>query len=216
MEKNYTTQSVDLKKIEKKAFLIYYQDGIWDMLLGWTLISFGIGSILYDTLPTPLNSLLGLMLFSIGLILYFLIKFRVTHPRIGYVKFSSHRKKNTLIFGISISSFMIVTIVFFILVWTGVISNNVPPGTNMALVFASIPLFIFTVLSLTLKFPRMFLIGVFFALAMFFTEYWNRSGAELLGSLAQFFAGIPIFVWGIVYFIKFLRKYPIPGEANDI
>ena len=70
MEKNYTTQSADLKKIEKKAFLIYFHDGIWDMLLGWTLISFGIGSVLYDTLPIPFNSLLGLMLFSIGLILY--------------------------------------------------------------------------------------------------------------------------------------------------
>ena len=86
----------------------------------------------------------------------------------------------------------------------------------MALLFALIPLFIFGVLAMILKFPRMFLIGVFFALAMFFTEYWNYSGAELLGSLTQFFAGIHVFIWGFVYFIIFLRKYPKPGEANDI
>ena len=215
-KKNFTAQSNDLKKIEKKAFLIYFQDGIGDMLFGWILISFGIGSVLYDSLPIPLNSLFGMILFSIGLIMYLLIKFRITMPRIGFVKFSPSRKKNTLILGITISSFMIITVVFFILVWTGVIGSNVTPGTNMALVFALIPLFIFSVLSFILKFPRMFLIGVFFALAMFFTEYWNRSGEDLLGSLAQFFAGIPIFIWGIVYFVTFLRKYPIPGEANDI
>ena len=210
------TQSADLKKIEKKAFLIYFQDGIWDMLLGWVLISFGISALVYDSLPIPLNSFFGLILFFIGLIIYFLVKFRITMPRIGFVKFSPSRKKNMLILGIAITSFMIITIVFFILVWTGVISSTVPPGTNMALIFAMIPLVIFSVLSLILKFPRMFLIGILFALAMFFTEYWNRSGEDLLGSLAQFFAGVPVFIWGIVYFVKYLRKYPLPGEANDI
>jgi hypothetical protein len=102
-----------------------------------------------------------------------------------------------------------------ILVWTGVISN-VPPDINMALVFGLIPLFIFSTLAMILKFPRMFLIGIFFAVAMFFTEFWHRSGARLLGDLAQIFAGIPIFTWGVVYFINFLRKYPKPGEAHDI
>ncbi|QEE17862.1 hypothetical protein DSAG12_03700 [Promethearchaeum syntrophicum] len=212
---NFTAESVDLKKIEKNAFLIYFQDGIWDMLLGWVLISFGIAALLYDILPIPLNSLFGMILFTFGLIMYFLIKFRIIMPRIGYVKFSPSRKKNTLILGVAITSFLIITVVFSILVWTGVISSTVTPGTNMALVFALIPLIIFSVLSFILKFPRMFLIGVFFALAMFFTEYWNRSGEDLLGSLAQFFAGIPVFLWGIVYFIIFLRKYPLPGEAND-
>jgi hypothetical protein len=211
---NFTTMSADLKKIEKRAFLIYFQDGIWDMLLGWVLISFGIGSILYDTLPMPLNSLLGLILFIVGLIFYFLIKFRVTSPRIGFVNYSSKRKIKILHFRIVITSFMILTILFFILVWTGVISN-VPPKINMALLFGLIPLLIFSPLALILKFPRMFLIGVFFAVAMFFTEYWHRSGAEMLGNFAQLFAGILIFSWGVVYFILFLRKYPKPGEVNE-
>jgi hypothetical protein len=212
---NIAFHTVDLKKIEKRAFLISFQDGIWDMMLGWVLISFGIGAVLYDSLPTPLNSLLGILLFGVGLFLYFLLKFRVSRPRIGQVKFATQRKKNILLFGITISSIFILSTTFMILVWTGVISN-VPPDINMALVFGLIPLFIFSTLAMILKFPRMFLIGIFFAVAMFFTEFWHRSGARLLGDLAQIFAGIPIFTWGVVYFINFLRKYPKPGEAHDI
>ena len=103
--------------------------------------------------------------------------------------------------------------IFLILVWTGVIST-VPPETNMALLFALIPLIIFSGLAFILKFPRMFVVGIFFALAMFFTEYWHRSGATSLGDLAQILAGIPIFTWGVVYFVQFLRKYPKSGEVN--
>lgn len=212
---NLTPQLINLKKIEKNAFLLHFQDGIWDMMLGWVLISFGIGSLLYDTLPTPLNSLFGLLLFILGLIMYFLLKFKISRPRMGVVKFLPQRKKNILILGIAISAMFLTSSLFFILVWTGVFSP-VPPEINMAIVFALIPLVIFSVLSIILKFPRMLLIGVVFALALFFTEYWHRSGPRLLGDLAQLLAGIPVFLWGVGYFINFLRKYPKPGETNGI
>ena len=59
-------EKINLKNIERKISLLYFQDGVWDMLLGFTLVAFGIGSSVYDYLPSPFNSIFALLLWLIG------------------------------------------------------------------------------------------------------------------------------------------------------
>ena len=81
------TMDAELKKIERNAILTYFQDGLWDILLGIFLLAWGVG-ILTDS-----AALTGVWFLPAYWIAWSL-KRRLIHPRIGYVKIE--REKRTL------------------------------------------------------------------------------------------------------------------------
>ena len=77
----------ELKKIERNALMTYFQDGLWDILLGIFLLAWGVGIL------TNTAALIGVWFVPAYWILWSL-KRRLTQPRIGYVKVE--REKKTL------------------------------------------------------------------------------------------------------------------------
>ena len=92
IENNFTNDE-DLKTLERKIALIYFEDGLWDMIIGFTLIAFGIGSAVYDYLPNPLNSILGPLMWLLGFIGFLLAKRFIMYPRIGIIKHKRKQRK---------------------------------------------------------------------------------------------------------------------------
>ncbi len=77
---------VNLKEIQRKVYLSFFQDGLWDIFLGLFVLGWGL-AILTDGTYLP-----GVLFVS----LYFLvwgIKKWLTYPRIGYVKFSETSRR---------------------------------------------------------------------------------------------------------------------------
>ncbi len=79
---------VNLKNIERKAYLTYFQDGLWDTIIGIFLLAWGIG-ILTDT-----AGLTGIWVIAAYWIIWGFKK-RLTQPRIGYVKWRRSRPRRT-------------------------------------------------------------------------------------------------------------------------
>jgi hypothetical protein len=77
------SQNVNLKKIERKAYLSYFEDGLWDVLVGSFILCFGIDM----ATGSPSSS----FVFPSFLVLGWGVKRWVTYPRIGYVKFAPAR-----------------------------------------------------------------------------------------------------------------------------
>jgi hypothetical protein len=78
-------EQTDLRKIERNAYLAYFQDGIWDILLGIALLTWGL------LLGSPMLGVAGAwfaMIVPVG----WALKRRITHPRLGQVRFSQERK----------------------------------------------------------------------------------------------------------------------------
>jgi hypothetical protein len=77
---------VNLKEIQRKVYLSFFQDGLWDIFLGLFILGWGL-AILTDGTYLP-----GILFVS----LYFSvwgIKKWLTYPRIGYVKFSETSRR---------------------------------------------------------------------------------------------------------------------------
>jgi hypothetical protein len=98
--------NVDLKEIRSRVYLSYFQDGLWDILLGLFPIFWGIG-LLTDT-----AGLSGVWFVPAYWIIWALKK-RITHPRIGQAKVPQTRKTSvrlliagTITFVIAIAAFM--------------------------------------------------------------------------------------------------------------
>ncbi len=93
-------QEIDLKQIERKAYLSCYQDGIWDLFIGLAFIGMAVGVIYNNTAITAIMPAIGiiivpglkksitLLIFSIILlgfvsaILTYLNKTRISYPKI--------------------------------------------------------------------------------------------------------------------------------------
>ncbi|MDH4300300.1 MAG: hypothetical protein OEV57_02855 [Dehalococcoidia bacterium] len=75
---------VNLKEIQRKVYMSFFQDGLWDIFLGLCVVEWGLGMF------TDLAYLSGV--FFIGTYFaVFGIKRWLTYPRIGYVRFSATR-----------------------------------------------------------------------------------------------------------------------------
>ena len=80
---------VNLKEIQRKVYMSFFRDGVWDMFLGLFILGWGL-SILTEAAYLPGISFLGIYFAIWG------IKRWLTYPRIGYVRFSaSSRRKIT-------------------------------------------------------------------------------------------------------------------------
>jgi len=76
----------ELKAIQRKVYMSFFQDGVWDIFLGLFILAWGL-SILTEAAYLPGISFLGIYFSIWG------IKKWLTYPRIGYVRFTSTSRR---------------------------------------------------------------------------------------------------------------------------
>ena len=179
----------ELKKLEQKIFLQYFEDGFWDIYIGLVLLAFGL-TILLD-----IGYLAGVFA-PIGIIFLRGGKSKITYTRIGYIKFRNTNKKN------------IGSILFGLLIFLFLSNGQTNPITdflknNMLLVSGAIWGGALALAAAFLSVKRFFL----YAMLVFIVF----SISDLVGSLGLnlVVAGITIAVIGLFVLVKFIRKYPI-------
>jgi len=77
---------INLKEIERKAYLSYHQDGLLDIFIGMFIFAFGL-YILSES-DFPIIAVLPALLVPV----WASVKKKITYPRIGYVKFGKSTK----------------------------------------------------------------------------------------------------------------------------
>ena len=97
-------REIDLKNIEKKAVLTYFQDGLWDIVLGVLLFAWGFG-LLTDTAGFTAIWFVG------AFWIVWVVKERIVYPRVGQVKVALERQTlfGLLLIGLITLGFGIVT-----------------------------------------------------------------------------------------------------------
>ena len=197
-------EKIDLKEIERRAYLSYHQDGLVDIFMGLAFLVFG-APILYDPGMVAVGGIIAVVP-----VMYAAVKKAITIPRLGYVKFASQRRNKT-------------RIVVLFLVVAGVLGN-------VAGVFALIyrPFVIFLVEN------YMMVIGVvgaaIFSLVAYLSEIKRfyaygamvlivfPSGYVVHTSLQYHLVlmGVLMLLSGVGLLYRFLRKYPKQaGEKLD-
>jgi hypothetical protein len=136
-----------------------------------------------------------------------MVQIFVTRPRLGEVKLSANRKKKNMTiiaFGLVV---LLSNIVVFILIFTEVIqfSGN---AYFMAAIFGLIPLILFTMMAYFMDYKRLYIVGSLFSLGFFLKEILSIQNLVLLGNIIFIGLGVAIVTIGVVYLIRFLKKYP--------
>lgn len=193
----------ELKTIQRKVYMSFFQDGVWDIFLGFFIIAWGL-SILTEAAFLPGVSFLGIYFSIWG------IKRWLSYPRIGYVKFSStSRRKITtrfLILGLA---------VFFLGVLAGILWGISTRPQWLAdyfpLIFNGMLAAIVCFAAYWARVNRFYLHAVLIFLGAVFHQ-WLCIEWEF-GFIG---AGSIILLIGLGILVMFLRKYPrVAREGQD-
>lgn len=191
--------SDEMKQLEKKIILRYFEDGFWDIYLGLLLFSFGC-TILFD-----MGYLAGIFA-SLGILIPRYGKSKYTYPRIGYIKPRKSRKKN--ISFISLGVFVLGIVFFFFMM--GGQENQVTQilKDNILFIIATIWGGALVAVSLILDVPRYAFFGVIVFGAVASAEWIGSLGINLTVS------GIFFVIYGTVLFTRFVKHYPL-AETDE-
>jgi hypothetical protein len=79
-------EDINLKEIQRKVYLSFFQDGLWDIFLGLFILGWGL------TILTEIPYLPGVFFTGIYFTIWGIKKW-LTYPRIGYVRFSATSRR---------------------------------------------------------------------------------------------------------------------------
>lgn len=204
---------IDLHKLERAAYRVTFQDGLFDAMLGLTM---GVMSLLPWLEGVGWQrpfTYLALFIILIPLWIAFVaLKKIVVAPRLGLVRFEAARQRRQRQLFVANVLLVLLTLLLMALGKLGLLAGLADWwGTAVA---AAIFVAGFSVIAYFLDYPRLYLYGWLFALA------------EPIGAALNTATGSPfpngftlisllIFAVGLAAFARFLRRYPLVEVSDE-
>lgn len=190
-----------LQGIEHRSWQRVFEDGIWDIAIGLTLLTFGV-SILIDFAPSA-AILVAVMIPALRQ-----VKRRLTEPRIGRVRFAPHRKRQLGRIPLLLAGLLVAGLgVFAVLSWG--LQNELPSWVqairnHFVLVIGAIWSGALSLGGLFLGCRRLHAYAaiLFGSLIAVDLTPGFQLGWALIG------VGSAIIIAGLVLALRFVRKYP--------
>lgn len=204
-------ETINLKEMEKKAWKSCFQDGLWDIFLGFILLSFGIAPFIEEI--TGVTFLISyIILLVVGYIIFYGGKKYITIPRIGNVKFGPKRKSKKNKVGIILAISGIFGLAAILLTQTDLIPYNIDTSI-WGIIFVINALIVFSLMAYYLDFPRLYIYSIFFATSIFIIETSSSHVGSTYDNLIGFgMFGVVIVLIGLLHLTRFVRRYPLQRE----
>jgi hypothetical protein len=207
------SEDVQFNKLAKKAYLSYHQDGMIDILIGWIILSIGLG------VATGWYGPWAVLGFFIAGALYAPLKRRITIPRMGYVEFTPNWRREALIK--IVYPLVVVTFMVVLLLVAGVPEGVTPvapvwtpsetwPNLKLWLegkssfLFGVITFAILGVIGLGTEIRRLYAYALMSLVIM--------TGGQVLSlktHISVIALGCIFIIVGVAMLVHFLRKHPI-------
>lgn len=201
-------ENIDLKEIERRAYLTYHKDGILDIYLGMGIMS--VASVFFFEVFLTSTGIIALFP-----ILYAASKKQYTIPRLGYVKFSQTtqgRARNSVTLALLLGSMSAVAgfFAFYSVISTGQ-SFVEPLIENWRITMAVILLGVFSLFGYVSDLRRMYYYGLLSSIVFVSGLFLPIPGYMLVLAVG----GI-ISINGITLLYRFTKEYPIQkGQENE-
>jgi hypothetical protein len=201
-------EKINLKELERKAYLSYHQDGILDMFIGFSILLFGMW------LLADMAYLAGAFV-AIFTPIYAQVKKQITVPRLGYVKFASSRtaksKRTTLLLVVAGVLALIPGALLFITTQSGILAP-----IQLLIEYGMIGIGVAGMALLSAVAYISEIRRLYAYSALFFAIFTGGYFLSIPFVYYIMMLGTVIMVAGLYLLIRFLRTYPLPtGETPD-
>jgi hypothetical protein len=210
------SQSINLKELERKAFRSTFQDGLWDMYLGFLLLIMGMGPVLPALNKSVIWTLVILLMLSVlAWLAFWAGKKFITTPRMGLVRFGPQRKaklKKTRAVLFLSALLGVITLVLRAM-WNIEWAARIPVP---AYIWAVQAIVVFGLGAYFLDVSRFYAYGVLYAIPVpVGIVLLQNTGLPGFMFLPFGVSGGIMVIIGVVLFTRFLREYPVvPEEAS--
>ena len=199
---------INLKELERRAYLSYHQDGILDMFIGFNILLFGMWML------ADMAYLAGAFV-AIFTPIYAQVKKQITVPRLGYIKFAPSRmaksKRTVLLLVIAGALAFIPGVLLFITTQRGILAPIQLLIEYGMIVIGVAGMVLLAAVAYVSEIRRLYAYS-----ALFFAMF---AGGYFLTIPFVYYImtlGAVIMLAGLYLLIRFLRTYPLPtGEAPD-
>ena len=207
-------QTIDLKKLERKVWTSFYEDGIWDIYLGLLLSSIAVGAFFTDAGISERYSIFGHIGVLVFAVLFLVLgKHFITVPRIGTVVFGPRGRARLTKAQILLAISCITGLAAFLLIasTTGnAVARQPVMGYIVPLIWTLNMLVLFSLAAYFLNYRRLYIIGFLYAIAVPADKVLRQILHIDLSVIAFGVPAIIILIMGVVVLVRFLRKYQIP------
>ena len=198
---------INLKEIQRKVYMSFFQDGLWDIFLGLFILGWGL-AILTEAAYLPAISFTGLYFVIWG------IKKWVTYPRIGYVRFSATSRRRITARFVILGTVVLLLGVMAAVLW-GIGTRPQWLADYFPLIFNGMLAAVVCFVAYWARVTRFYLhAALIFLGAVLHLWLGTRWDFGFIGS------GVIIVLIGLGILISFLRKYPkmieeVQGEGRQ-
>jgi hypothetical protein len=201
-------EKIDLKQVERNVLRDFFQDGLTDMLFGASFFFLGL------ILPQQGGLVvLPILLLAFSAPLTMGLKKHFTYPRTGYVAL---RQGDPGLVPWFVLGSLVLGLVAFVaaLITAGVIADPGQWYRWMPIFFGIWLAGIFLGLGLQVRLARYYVVAGVALASGPLAALLPLSGK--LSNIGLFFAvlGAVILAWGVLAFVRFLRRYPLPAEGD--
>jgi hypothetical protein len=211
------TQHSDLRALERKAFSRFYEDGLFDLLLGAMLLVTAIGFVVMGQTDNELLSL-GVMLVIATVLVgsFSVVRNRVVRPRLGEFLPGPRRRRRIGAMRVA----LLVSCAFGVIAFAlAAVSGpaGAPLGIEVVLpvVWFLNAIIVMAIMAAMLDVPRLAVYGVLFGLVgpllIWPDVLW---GVRLSPLVAFSVAALPMLIVGTVKLVRFLHDYPVREEPD--
>lgn len=196
---------INLKEIQRKILSSPYEDGLIDLMIG-TIFSLTAVNVIFKG-----SSYFFIPLIIIPIVLLLFAKKYITAPRMGVVIIGRSEKRRMLPVYIIIAFSIIFNVIFEYMTRYGYYA-----GTRNILsaqtIFATKAMIVFVLIAYFINFKRLYIYGILFAMTIPISKILQLKNIISDNREGLLFPGLIIMIAGIVIFIRFIKKYPLPIE----
>lgn len=184
---------INMKEIERKVLTSYFDDGIWDIMIGLLFFAFGL------TLHLDFAALIGVFA-AILVLLPIQGKKAITLPRYGLIKpLESQKKRYSML---AIASVVVGLLILMVIAIGNSTSIAILLRTNSLLIMGITMGILLSIVAYVLNYDRLYLFAGLFAFSF-------GSGEWLISlPIKMMIAGSLIFLIGLWVLFRFLQRYP--------
>jgi MFS family permease len=192
-------KGTDLKQIQRRVYMSYFQDGLWDILLGVFLVGWGV-MIMFEFVAVMGGIWVAFFFIVLGL------KRWLIYPRAGYIKIAEARRQQMKMVIMGVVLLLLGLAVSFLF---DVGSQPAWIGEYFMFLFGAMMAIIIFVLGYWWKVDRWYVYAGL-VLAAFAAHQWLYAPLNL----SFIVPGVVVILCGLGLLLRFLRRYPKPaGEG---
>ncbi len=198
-------QGMYLKGIERRVWMLYFDDGLLDISLGLLLLGIAISAWLPDFgVSASLQVPVLIALEFLAVLVLIGGKRLITTPRMGHVRYGRGRKVRKVK---AVASIAMVTLVLLILLVVGTTVGDLLSWPSMGklvrhIVIGAAMTAVISCMAYFLHFARGYIHGVLYGLAFSTSFYLDTP-------IIMAVAAVVILLIGLAVLLRFLREYPM-------